>query len=161
MRTMPHIMGIVIGFPVMIFLIGLFLGEIFQQSPVLRETLRYLGAGVLLWMAWRTATAGASGKAENRQPFAFVQSAAFQWVNPKGWAFAIGVTAQFVSPDAPIRTALICALAFALAGAGSALSWTFAGQALTRWLTSEIWRRGFNIAMAGLIALSVAVLFIG
>ena len=87
MRTMPHIMGIVIGFPVMIFLIGLFLGEIFQQSPVLRETLRYLGAG--------------------------------------------------------------------------ALSWTFAGQALTRWLTSEIRRRGFNIAMAGLIALSVAVLFIG
>ncbi len=51
MRTMPHIMGIVIGFPVMIFLVGLFLGEIFQQSPVLRQTLRYLGAGVLLWMA--------------------------------------------------------------------------------------------------------------
>ena len=161
MRTMPHIMGIVIGFPVMIFLVGLFLGEIFQQSPVLRQTLRYLGAGVLLWMAWRTATAGGSGKAESRRPFTFVQSAAFQRVNPKGWAFAIGVTAQFVSPDAPIRTALICALVFALAGAGSAMSWTLAGQALTRWLNSEIRRRAFNYSMAALLALSVVVLFIG
>ncbi|MFO7645785.1 MAG: hypothetical protein R6W95_15485, partial [Desulfosarcina sp.] len=35
-RTVPHALGIVLGFPVMALFVGLFLGEIFQQSVFLR-----------------------------------------------------------------------------------------------------------------------------
>ena len=125
--TVPHILGIGIGFPFMIFMVGLFLGEVFQQSAQLQLGVQIIGVVILLWMAWRTATAGGAGTADARQPFTFWQSAAFQWVNPKGWTFAIGVTAQFVAPDRPWVTALICGGAFMAVGFGSAFVWAFAG----------------------------------
>ena len=158
--TVPHILGIGIGFPFMIFMVGLFLGEVFQQSAQLQLGVQIIGVVILLWMAWRTATAGGAGTADARQPFTFWQSAAFQWVNPKGWTFAIGVAAQFVAPDRPWVTALICGGAFMAVGFGSAFVWAFAGQAMTRFLTSEARRRAFNITMGALIALSVVMLFV-
>lgn len=159
--TVPHILGITLGFPFMIFCVGLFLGEVFQQSAALRQTLRWLGVALLLWLAWRTATAGSTKTSQSRRPFTFLEAAGFQWVNPKGWTFAIAVTAQFVTVEAPIRTALICAAAFTIAGFGSASSWAIAGQAMTRWLNTPVRMRAFNVAMALLIASSVLLLFLG
>ena len=57
-RTLPHILGIALGFSVMIFIIGLFLGPLFQQSNVLREVLRWAGVLLLLYVAYKIATAG-------------------------------------------------------------------------------------------------------
>lgn len=157
--ALPHVLGVTIGFPVMIFMVGLFLGQVFQQSATLQLTLKVAGAGILLWMAWRTATAGSAGTAAARPPFTFVQSAAFQWVNPKGWTFVIGVTAQFVVAEAPAQSALICAGIFAIAGLASMLSWAVAGHAMTRFLTNARRLQAFNITMGALIALSVVMLF--
>ena len=159
MATMPHIAGIAISFPFMIAIIGLFLGEIFQQSQSLQISVQVVGIAILLWMAWKTATAGPAGRAQARKPFTFWQSAAFQWINPKGWTFAIGVTSQFVDPKAPALTAAICGGAFMIVGLGSAFTWTFAGKAVTRFLTTNLRWRVFNVVMGFLIAMSVLMLF--
>ena len=158
--VLPHVFGVGVGFPVMIFTVGMFLGEIFQQSEALRTTLRIVGAGVLLWMAWRTATAGKAGEADARKPFTFWQSAGFQWVNPKGWTFAIAITAQFVNPENPVQTALICGLVFGFAGFSSITVWSMAGHSLMRFLNNDFRRTTFNWSMGALIALSVLLLFI-
>ena len=84
-RTIPHILGISLGFGFMIFCVGAFLGEIFQQSWLLREGLRWVGVGLLIYVAWRTATTHRIGSQDaGRKPFTFLQAAAFQWLNPKG-----------------------------------------------------------------------------
>ena len=57
-KTFPHILGIALGFPVMIFVVGLFLGQIFQSSPMLRELLRWFGVALLLYVAFKIATSG-------------------------------------------------------------------------------------------------------
>ena len=68
-RTLPHILGISLGFGFMIFCVGIFLGEIFQQSKLLREILRWAGVGLLIYVAWRTATAHQIGSQDaGRQP---------------------------------------------------------------------------------------------
>ena len=111
-------------------------------------------------MAWKTANAGAPGQGTARKPFTFWQSAGFQWINPKGWTFAVGVTSQFVDPANPVLTAMLCGGAFAVMGLGSSIVWAMAGQAMTRFLTTEARWRVFNITMGALIALSVAGLLI-
>lgn len=161
-RTVPHILGITFGFPLMVFLVGLFLGQAFQASWLLREGLRWFGAALLLWIAWKLWSAGGAGSRTGRmRPFTFVEAAGFQWINPKGWAMAIAVTAQFIGGEAPLRTALVVTAVFFASAALSASSWAAAGSVLTRWLEAPGRLKLFNRAMAALIALSVGMLFTG
>ncbi|MCT8158554.1 LysE family translocator [Pseudoruegeria sp. SHC-113] len=162
-RTLPHIVGIGLGFPLMIFIVGLFLGEIFARSVLLREALRWGGAALLLYIAFQIARSGGlSRKGEKAaRPMRATEAAAFQWINPKGWAMAIAVTAQFVSGQGGMTAALIVAATFVLMGFCSASTWAVAGQALTRWLTTENRLRWFNYGMAAMIAASVVMLFAG
>jgi threonine/homoserine/homoserine lactone efflux protein len=158
-RTLPHIMGITYGFPIMILIVGLLLGELFQQSAVLREALRWMGAALLLYLAYQVATSGAIGaiKGEPR-PFTAVEAAAFQWVNPKSWAMAIAVSAQFIDPDHVALTAMIISLAFAVIAIGATTTWALIGTSIHRFLKNDIRRRVFNGVMGGLLALFVVLL---
>lgn len=110
-------LGVAIGFPAMLLIVGLALGALFQASALLREGLRWGGAALLLWMAWKIAVSGSAvGKAEKPHPMTFPQAAAFQWVNPKGWSMAVAATSQFILPADPWRTATLTALAFLALG---------------------------------------------
>jgi threonine/homoserine/homoserine lactone efflux protein len=155
-RTVPHLLGVAIGFSGMLLVVGLFLGQVFQASPVLREGLRWGGAAILLWMAWKIGTSGSvSRKTGEARPMTFAGAAAFQWINPKAWPMAIAATAQFVHPSEPLATATFVTAVFLALGFVSSATWVMAGQAIARWLTSEARLRAFNVAMALLIALSV------
>ena len=60
-RSIPHAMGISVGFMVMVLAVGLGLGEVFKAWPVLYSVLRYTGAAYLLYLAWKIATSGPLG----------------------------------------------------------------------------------------------------
>ena len=155
-RTVPHLLGVAIGFPLMLLIVGLMLGGLFQASAFLRETLRWGGAALLLWIAWRLATSGGIGsKGGHVRPMSFFQAVGFQWINPKAWSMAVAATSQFILPSAPVVTAAIVATTFLTLGLGSAATWTYAGQAIARWLTTARRLRVFNLLMAALIVLSV------
>ncbi len=160
-RTLPHALGVTFGFPIMIFLVSLGLGEVFERSDILREVMRWGGAALLLYIAWRTATAtGRLKKAEARKPFTFLQAAGFQWVNPKAWAMSIAITSQFITGSGnTLLAALIVAGGAAVSGASSTLTWTAGGASLQRWLNSDGRLRVFNIAMGVMIAACVVMLF--
>lgn len=160
--TVPHILGISLGFPVMIFLVAIGLGEVFRQSPLLQEVMRWLGAAMLLWMAWKIAGAGAPGnKGKVSRPFRFHEAAAFQWVNPKGWMAAIAITAQFVHPGTEIQTAGIIAATFLVAGLSATVAWALFGQMIGRFLATPARLRAFNVTMALLLVGFLAVLLVG
>lgn len=160
-RTFPHVLGISIGYPIMIFCVGLFLGQVFQSSLMLRELLRWIGVGLLLYVAYKIATAGGLGSSvEERRPFRFHEAALFQWVNPKGWSMAIAITSQFATPDAPMRTAAIVAMVFVFFGLTSASTWALLGVSLQRFLETEGRLKRFNVVMAVLIAGCVIFLFL-
>ena len=160
-RTFPHVLGISLGFPVMIFIVGLFLGQLFQSSLFLREALRWIGVGLLLYVAYKIATAGGLGSSTGeRRPFRFHEAALFQWVNPKGWSMAIAITLQFATPDAPMQTAIIIAAVFVFFGLASASTWAVLGVSLQRFLETENHLKWFNRVMALLIAGCVVFLFL-
>lgn len=146
--TIPHICGIFIGFPFMIFCIGIGLGALFQQSPVLREILRWIGIAVLVWMAWRIANSGKPKDDTSAKPFTFWQSFGFQWINPKGWVMAISAISQFARGDTVILSSAIVASVFITAGITSASGWAYFGASLQKLLKTESHWRIFNIVMA-------------
>jgi threonine/homoserine/homoserine lactone efflux protein len=155
-RTLPHMQGVAWGFPLMLFAVALGLGELFRLYPSLHEVLRWGGAALLLWVAFRIATAAdASGAAARARPFTFWQAAGFQWINPKAWVMCAGVVAQFVSGANTVRDAAICAAVAGVVGLSSATGWAAFGAALASWLQAPRRLQLFNAAMAGTIVLGV------
>lgn len=157
--TVPHLLGVSLGFSIMLMLVGLLLGGLFQASVLLRESLRWGGAALLVWIAWKIAVSGGIGsKARGAHPMSFLQAVGFQWINPKGWSMAVAATSQFIRPDAPMLTATVVAATFLTLGLFSSVTWTYAGLAIARWLTTARRLRVFNLVMAVLIVVSVVEL---
>lgn len=159
-RTVPHIAGIMIGLPSMFIIVGFFLGQVFEASALLREAIRWLAVGVMLWLAWKIMTSGGISSASGgARPMRYYEAAAFQWINPKAWAMVIAVTAQFISGDNAGTVIPIVTLVFIGVGICSAMVWVGFGAGITRWLNTPGRLMWFNRAMALMIALSVLFLF--
>lgn len=157
--TLPHMLGISTGFPTMIFLVAVGLGQVFANNSALQEVMRWAGAALLIYVAWRIATTDVTGSNNvNRKPFNFLQAAAFQWVNPKSWALAIAITAQFVTDKDTLITAATIAAVFVFCGLTSTLTWAWLGQKIGTLLGTPGKLRAFNILMAVMILGFLAVI---
>lgn len=160
-RTVPHMLGISFGFPVMLLAVGLGIGQVLEAVPQIHEALRYVAAGYLLYLAWRIATAGAPDAAEARgRPFTFLQAAGFQWVNPKAWVIALSAIATYVSRDGDaLGQILVIGGVFVVVAFLSLCVWAAFGSLIARFLTSARGLRIFNFCMAGLLVLSLVPVF--
>ncbi|MBL6456734.1 LysE family translocator [Belnapia sp. T6] len=149
-RSLPHMLGVSIGFPAMLVLVALGAGEVLAASPGLQAALRWVGAAWMLWLAWKIATAApaAPGATPRGRPLTLLQAALFQWVNPKAWVIAgAAILAYGASP--------LLAAIFGLAAFGSLLLWALVGLGAARVLRRPgalVW---FNRAMAALLVLSL------
>jgi threonine/homoserine/homoserine lactone efflux protein len=156
--TVPHMAGIALGFAAMFLIVGLGLATPLAEHPELYRVLRWVSAAWLLWLAWQIGNAGAPTKERvgKKRPLGFFSAAAFQWVNPKAWLLAVGGTATYVALDAAVlpQVALIAGI-FALVCVPSCLIWAGIGRGALHLFRSPAQLRGFNIAMAVLLVLSV------
>ena len=160
-RTLPHMLGISIGFLSLIVATGLGLGAAILASPLLHQALKLVGAAYLVWLAWQLARAGAVESAAKARPMRFHEAALFQYVNPKAWMMAVGAIAAFTTPggDYALELILIAAI-FTVINLPCVSLWALFGVAIGRYLNNEAARRAFNIVMAGLTIASAALLFV-
>ena len=163
-RTIPHLLGIGLGYPAMVAGVGLGLGGVFEAVPAVHVVLKYVGSGAILWMAWRIATASGTGPASERpgRPFTFLQAAAFQWVNPKGWAVAVGAISAFTTVEGDLFYEVgAITLSFVSVNYACASVWTLFGVGIGRLLKRGNRLRIFNVAMALLLVAAIVPLFAG
>jgi threonine/homoserine/homoserine lactone efflux protein len=156
-RGMPHLLGICIGFPVMLALIGLGFGTLFQLYPLLHEVIKVVGIVYLLYLAWKIASAkGGPDSQSPARPINFWQSAAFQWINPKAWVMGSSALAAYTSLDDNFffQVVVIC-VSFAVITFPCAGAWLVFGAGLQRFLRDPVHRRTFNIVMALLLIASI------
>lgn len=160
-RTVPHLLGVSIGFAAMVVAMGFGLGAVFKAYPVLHLVLRYAGAGYLLFLAWKIATAGApsEGGATNGRPITFLQAAAFQWVNPKAWVLAISAIATYTPSEGFFLNVIPVAIIFGAVNLPCVGLWVLFGTAMRRLLTRPSTVRVFNIAMAAALVASLYPIF--
>ncbi|MEM6408470.1 MAG: LysE family translocator [Pseudomonadota bacterium] len=154
-RTVPHMLGIALGFTLMVFLVGLGLAQVFEAYPVLHDVLKVLSVVYMAWLAWKIANAATPGDGEaGGTPMTFLQAAAFQWVNPKAWAMALtAVTVYSFGPS--LWAVAAVAGTFGLVNGPAVSSWTLLGTQLRRVLTNPLRLRVFNWTMAGLLMVSL------
>jgi threonine/homoserine/homoserine lactone efflux protein len=157
-RTIPHMLGVGIGFTVMILLVGAGLVKVFEAYPVAHTILKVVSVAYLLYLAWRIATsappgskaavAKASSEQDSARPFTFIQAALFQWVNPKAWTMALTAVTAYSIPSAPVLSLLLVALVFGLINLPSVSAWALMGVQLRRFLDDPRKLRIFNVTMA-------------
>ncbi|OHD02134.1 MAG: hypothetical protein A2885_09285 [Sphingopyxis sp. RIFCSPHIGHO2_01_FULL_65_24] len=158
-RTVPHALGVGIGFTLMIVLVGVGLMGLFDLFPILNTVLKVVSVAYLLWLAWKIANAAApttDGDARGK-PMTFVQAMLFQWVNPKAWTMALSAIALY-APDRNVAAVLLVAVVFGIVNLPSTSIWAVMGQALRGWLSSPARLRAFNWTMAALLVGSLALL---
>ncbi len=159
-RGMPHLLGVAFGFAFMLALLTVTIGTVLNDSPRALFALRIAGVAVLLWLAWKIATASRSKAAARERPIGFFDAVLFQWVNPKAWLICAG-TVSFIQADGPpayVQAVLFGAIEV-IFGTPCMLLWLGFGAAMQRFLRSDRALRTFNIAMGLLLAATVPLLF--
>ena len=176
-RTIPHVLGISLGHAFMVTLVGIGLMGALDRYPAAHHALRIASVLYMLWLAWKIATAstlssddgaGSKGTSDGRggvggtgggkktgTPLTFLQAAAFQWVNPKAWAMALGAIAAY-APTRSLGAVVAVALVFALVNLPSVGVWAVLGQSLRTFLADPRRLRTFNVVMAALLVASIA-----
>ena len=160
-RTLPHVVGITIGFAFMVGAVGLGLGTIFITYPVLQTILKYAGVAYLIYLAVHIAMSGPATPDQDdaRGPMTFWGAAMFQWINAKGWVMVIGtITAYAGIASFPWNIVIQVGLSLLL-GTLSCAAWAAFGSALRPILTSPRAVRAFNIVMALLLMASLYPVF--
>ncbi|RWM88701.1 MAG: LysE family translocator [Mesorhizobium sp.] len=153
-KTIPHMLGISIGFLVLLLAVGFGLGAVLTAFPVLHTALKIAGGVYLLYLAWKIAMSRSlSSKGETKaRPMRFVDAAAFQWVNPKAWVMAITAMAVYANPEHPFLTVALVSIAFTVVNLPSVSVWAGFGTALRGFLSDPVRLKWFNIAMGVLLA---------
>jgi threonine/homoserine/homoserine lactone efflux protein len=157
-RTVPHFLGVSIGFPAM-FLVVAFLGHALLADPVIHGIMKWLGAAYLLWLAFAIARAkpkAGAGEGALTQPFSFFKAALFQWINPKAWIIVAGAIATYTLPG-PQSTAasLVLAAVLLVVAFITSAGWTLIGVGVSHALTTPRSLRFFNWTMAALLVASL------
>jgi threonine/homoserine/homoserine lactone efflux protein len=163
-KTLPQMLGVTIGYPLMVAAFGLGLGELFKHVPWLHNAMRYVGAAFLLYLAWKLVRANAPSTAGTAKPVGFFEALVFQWLNPKAWSIALSAIAAFTTPglsaNAFLGEVAIFTLVSALITFPSLVLWCLFGVAISAMLQDERKRRIFNYALAAILVLSITALFI-
>ncbi len=161
-RSMPHMLGIVFGFPVMTLAVGLGLGEVFRLYPLLHSILKWVGAAYLLYLAWRIMNAGDPAASEAvKKPLSFTEAALFQWVNPKAWMMILSAIPAFTAPESDfLMQILIVTAIFAVISIISCTLWCAFGVGIRRFIENPAALRAVNLTLAAALALSVILLFV-
>lgn len=159
-HAMPFVLGVPVGWGVIVVACALGLGALLQTAPVLRGAVKWAGVGYLLWLAWRLFESARLAEADReRFDVGFVQGALLQFVNIKawilGWVVSTGWISRDVGADGTEATLMRLAqvlpvmMAFALA---SNLTYASVGAALRQWLASGRRLLVFNRVLAVLLA---------
>jgi len=157
-RTLPHMLGVTIGFPMLILTVDLGAGAALRSMPWVETAMRWVGIAYLLWLAWKIARARPDGAhAARGRPLTFMQAALFQWVNPKGWVAAFGAIMAYATEvgSRHVAQALTIAAIFFLVSLPCTAFWIAVGAGVARFLRAPDAVRRFNLAMALLLLASL------
>ncbi len=149
-RTLPHMLGVAVGFALMVAIVGAATATVVALVPGLLGIVKWVSVAYLLYLAWKIATApppSADGRVRAR-PMTFLQAAAFQWVNPKAWTMALTAASAYLPAGSRWLGVLVLAAVFGAINLPSVGAWAALGTSLRRFLADPVRLRWFNIAAA-------------
>jgi len=164
-KTIPHMLGVVLGYLTLLTVLSLGLITIFDQYPIVQEILKYIGACYLLYLAYRIYSSDNKSDSSKSRPLTFIEVTLFQYVNPKG--IMMGITTisiytdfyQYEFIDSYIEGMMFIFLSYTIVNAIAVVGWTAVGVSLDNFIKSTKAIKRFNAIMAILLVLTIGLIF--
>jgi threonine/homoserine/homoserine lactone efflux protein len=160
-RTVPHVVGTAIGIGLLVTICAAGVGVVFATVPNAQLALKIVGSVYLVYLATRLAAGHAIARATVSKPLNLWQAGAFQFVNPKGWVFALAVVSAFAPGGGwTVPSVALLVTVIGVVVTATACMWAIGGAALSRALDTERTRRAVGLSLAVLMLASIAFLWI-
>jgi threonine/homoserine/homoserine lactone efflux protein len=159
--TVPQIIGTSAGIGILAVAVAAGLGAVVTGLPEVEVALKVVGSAYLLFLAFQLAGGAALQRAQIARPLRVHEAAAFQFLNPKAWLFALAAVSTFRPTDVPVAIgSAIVILTMVLVVLPTASIWAAGGTALQRLTARRRAHRVLNGALALFLAASIAFIWI-
>ena len=160
-KTIPHILGVTLGFTSLVIFLSVGLINIFKLFPLIQIIIKYLGTLFLIYLAYKIAFSKTSEDTTKENPVKFIETFLFQYLNPKGVTVAIIVVSTYVElGENYLNYATQVILLAFLFSITSITLWTLIGKFLRKFATNDKFIKYFNYAMSSLLLLSIITFYI-
>ena len=160
-KTIPHILGVTLGFTSLVLFLTIGLINVFKLFPIIQVIMKYLGTLFLIYLAYKIAISTTSNEIKKENPVKFIETFLFQYLNPKGVTVAIIVVSTYVELGENYINYATQVIVLALLFSSTSITlWTFIGKFLRKFATNEKFIKYFNYAMSCLLLLSIITFYI-
>ncbi len=160
-KTIPHILGVTLGFTSLVIFLSVGLINIFKLFPSIQIIIKYLGTLFLIYLAYKIAFSKTSDDTTKENPVKFIETFLFQYLNPKGVTVAIIVVSTYVElGENYLNYATQVILLAFLFSITSITLWTLIGKFLRKFATNDKFIKYFNYVMSCLLLLSIITFYI-
>ena len=160
--ALPFVAGVALGKQLVIWPVGFGLMQLADRAPWLFETLKWMSAAYIIWLAWKVANLRLGPSDHAAKAPGFAAGLIVHPLNPKAWAMIVAGFTGFVAPgtDPLLATATIAAL---LLGTQVLLHplWTLAGDRIAHTLAGTRAEPYLMYTLAGLTVASVLFVLFG
>ena len=161
-RALGYMAGLVIGLIAVMGITATGVVGLLLALPGAAPAVTLLAAGYFIYLAFKIATAPPLDDGEpERRPPSFAGGVFLSLVNPKGYAAMAALFSGFalihahLAWDVTVKMILLVAIILAVD-----IAWLFAGAAMTRFFREPRLNRAVNLAFAGLLLASVALVLL-
>ena len=159
-RTLPHILGVILGFTLMVIILNFGLINIFKIYPFLQEILKVSGSIFLVYLAYKIAFSSKINESKKQNPVKFIETFMFQFLNPKGVIVAIICVSTYVEKGSNFINHSLWVIGISFLCAIISINfWTLIGKFLRKFATNEKFIKWFNYVMSLLLLGCIATFY--
>lgn len=154
-KTIPHLLGVCFGFPVMYFVTQMGASRMFEEYPWLFTVMTILSLLYVLWLSVKIINMGfGSGFSvtSSARPMTFSEAVLFQWINGKAWQMVLMAATLFPAQD--IEGKAVGAMIFFLVLCIVVSLWVEIGKRMTLYLENKFFKRCYYLVLGTSLLLS-------
>ncbi|MFY0691477.1 MAG: LysE family translocator [Paracoccaceae bacterium] len=161
-RAMPFVAGVTLGKQLVIWPVGFGLMELATRAPWVFETLKWLSAAYIVFLAWRVAHLRLSPSDAGVVVPGFLAGLIVHPLNPKAWAMVTAGFTAFTTPGTPaLQATTTIAVVFLTAQLFLHPMYTYGGQQLARTVAGTAAEKYLMWTLASLTVASVLFVLFG
>lgn len=157
-RSFRFNLGILGGFAIVMTICTVFSTTLYSFLPKIKLILQILGAGYMLYLAWKVWKSSADLSAESGKEASFLSGMILQFANPKIYIYAITAMTLYILPVYhSLGTIAAFTVLLALIGASGSFVWALFGSAFCKFFSKHT--KSVNLVMALLLVYCAIALF--
>ena len=161
LKTIPHMLGVIVGFTTLVIVMNFGLINIFQKQPIIQEILKYTGTIFLVYLAYKISFSKSNSDKSINNPVKFIETFLFQFLNPKGVIVAIIMVSTYVDEGQFFLNHSFWVIGVAFLFAIISINfWTLIGKLFSKFATNEKFVIKFNYVMSFLLLACIATFYL-